>query len=38
MLPNFKLKYKGNVFCFLPCEGTFASLPMNRGSITNAVR
>ncbi|EXA35923.1 hypothetical protein FOPG_08163 [Fusarium oxysporum f. sp. conglutinans race 2 54008] len=26
MEPNVKLKYKGNVFCFLPCEDEKSSM------------
>jgi hypothetical protein len=38
MGPKISLKYKGNVFCFLPCEGTFACLPIKRTLITKIVR
>lgn len=35
---SIDFKYKGNVFCFLPCEGLLTFLPIKLGIITKVLR
>ncbi|KAF4420111.1 HET-domain-containing [Fusarium acutatum] len=38
MDPQVSFKYKGNVFCFIPCQGLLTPLPIKPGTITKVFR